>query len=299
LHAQSTPRIIHRREVGALAVVEPSPWLSRLLERYLRGIAVVQVPTVDEMITRALGSSIEAALINESVDHNPLPAQWPQELRHMPVLRCYAPMAGQVLNLPRSPHGHLAKPITRDKVYEALSEMLCSPAIDFAKFPMMERNSRELRKLGQGKSARILVVDDDEDTLQMMSRMLRLTPADVRGKFESVIPVRARSGEQALELLRATGGAAINGIFLDLVLDGMSGFDVLREMETDDCLRQIPVCLVSGYLVSGDPLITPYLELTRRDGLSVNELAQAIAALLGIVLPGLEVNVSYDVKSHG
>lgn len=80
---------------------------------------------------------------------------------------------------------------------------------------------------------RILVVEDDLAAYQALSRWL-----SEAGYF----PIRASQGEQALELARSLRPTAIT---LDLVLPGLSGFDVLRELKRDPLTRHVPVVIIS------------------------------------------------------
>ncbi len=80
-------------------------------------------------------------------------------------------------------------------------------------------------------------------------------------------------------------------MLLDIQLGAVSGFDVLHEVESDDRLRRIPLCIIRGAEVRDGPLVTPYFALTRQGGLTVRELTQTIAAVMRVVLPGVDVSV--------
>ncbi len=60
-----TAHALHRREVGALVVVERSPLVSRLLKRYLAGIDVTQVASLNELRDAARTILPEAVIVNE------------------------------------------------------------------------------------------------------------------------------------------------------------------------------------------------------------------------------------------
>ncbi|MDX1632688.1 MAG: ATP-binding protein, partial [Thermoanaerobaculia bacterium] len=80
---------------------------------------------------------------------------------------------------------------------------------------------------------RILVVEDDPTAYETLRR-----PLEEAG-FRSV---RARSGEEALEMARKFRPAAIT---LDLVLPGIDGLKVLRRLRSSPETREIPVVIVS------------------------------------------------------
>jgi len=82
---------------------------------------------------------------------------------------------------------------------------------------------------------RVLVVDDEREIARLIAR--RLEPFDVE-------TVTVTSGEEALEHLR-TG--RFDAITLDILMPGMSGFEVLRTLRADPRMRGIPVVVVSVF----------------------------------------------------
>ncbi len=79
----------------------------------------------------------------------------------------------------------------------------------------------------------ILVVDDEPGNLALMNGLLR-DRYSVKG---------ANSGERALQIIRETRP---NLILLDIVMPGLSGYDVCRELKADPQLRDIPVIFLSS-----------------------------------------------------
>jgi len=82
---------------------------------------------------------------------------------------------------------------------------------------------------------RVLVVDDEPAIANLIAE--RLHPYDVETEV-------VHSGEEALEHLR-TG--RFDAITLDILMPGMSGFEVLRTLRADPQLRGIPVVVVSVF----------------------------------------------------
>jgi signal transduction histidine kinase/CheY-like chemotaxis protein len=268
-----------RREVGALTVVERNPVLSRLMERHLDGIRVASVATLSEL-AEPDAEAPEVVLINEPAGSALTPLDLPGTLSRIPVFRCYVHGA---LALPAvdgesseiHTHFYLIKPIKREQLYAALATMLAGHDATAERRP-----------------ARVLVVEDEDDASYMLGRMLRLAPSEALPGFDGVTVVKARSGEQAMDILKDAGhpdADLIDVVLLDLVLGGISGYSILAEMERREELRDIPVCVITGQVASGDLLVTPYLEFSRKNGLSSRELAEAVAALTRIALPGVEV----------
>ena len=79
---------------------------------------------------------------------------------------------------------------------------------------------------------RILAIDDDADTREMYSRMLR---------DEGHEAVLAADGIEGLQLMDPKPDLVI----LDLSLPGMDGYDILRAMKADPTTAEIPVLVVS------------------------------------------------------
>ena len=79
----------------------------------------------------------------------------------------------------------------------------------------------------------MLVVDDERPIAELIAA--NLAPFEVKAEI-------ATSGKEAIARLREGGFDALT---LDLMMDGMSGLDVLRELRGDEELRRTPVVVVS------------------------------------------------------
>jgi signal transduction histidine kinase/DNA-binding response OmpR family regulator len=80
---------------------------------------------------------------------------------------------------------------------------------------------------------RVLVVEDDPTVYDVIARHLG------DGGW---VPVRARTGDDALKLARGVRPVAVT---LDLVIPGVDGLSVLRELRADPDTRHIPVIIIS------------------------------------------------------
>ena len=80
----------------------------------------------------------------------------------------------------------------------------------------------------------ILVVDDTTDNLTLMSELLR-------GRYTVKL---AKSGEKALQLAEADPLPDL--ILLDIMMPGMSGYDVIRELKANPATRNIPVIFLTA-----------------------------------------------------
>ncbi len=277
----STPRIVQRREVGNLLVVEPTPLLSRLLSRYIQGMAVASARTVQEAARENQAGRVEAVIVNEAGgDGLNLDAIVPAGLEDVPVVRCHLP--GVLTGLPglasMPVQRLLVKPVTPQQLLEALSDMLGAP-------------------LAAGRPPRVLVVEDDEDTLRMMGEALRAARPDT-------VVQQARTAQQAIECLGLAGGddnanrspdRPFDAMFLDLSLGDTDGMDVLRSIE-QKMPGGLPVCVVTGQEQHAGNLSMPYLAFGRRNGLSVQQAARTIAAFLDAALPGVTVSARWPAQ---
>lgn len=91
------------------------------------------------------------------------------------------------------------------------------------------------------KSVSILVVDDDEISIELVERALRKTKRPYR-----VVP--AGNGLEALSILRGQSDTRIEAPFLvllDLNMPAMNGFEFLDEIRRDDDLRQTVVFVLT------------------------------------------------------
>lgn len=93
------------------------------------------------------------------------------------------------------------------------------------------------RTAGEGESLgrnRILIVEDEPNIVESLSYILR------RADFDVAI---AANGLEALERLRRTKFSAV---ILDVMMPGMNGFDVLREVRADRKLSDLPVIILTA-----------------------------------------------------
>ena len=83
-------------------------------------------------------------------------------------------------------------------------------------------------------ATRVLVVDDSATIRAVLGKMLSQDGYEVIG---------AADGESALELARS---GQPHLVFLDIVLPGMSGFEVLRTLRREAATQAIPIVMISG-----------------------------------------------------
>jgi signal transduction histidine kinase/DNA-binding LacI/PurR family transcriptional regulator/AraC-like DNA-binding protein len=92
-----------------------------------------------------------------------------------------------------------------------------------------------------GQSTRtFLIVDDDPDTLNMYERIVQAHAPDSR-------VLRAHNGRVALEVLEQT---PVDLVLLDLMMPEMDGFALLEAMRARAAMRDIPVIVVTGQVLT-------------------------------------------------
>lgn len=164
-----------------------------------------------------------------------------------PVIGCSVPRLTERA-LSAGALGYLIKPITRADLEEMLAAV--------------------------GKPVRrILVVDDDPEFLQLITRMLYACDSALE-------VVTVSSGEEALAELRSTPPDLM---LLDIVMPGIDGWQVLEAVREDERLKDVPTFFVSAQDPAEQPLVSEFLLATMNGGLSLSKLLRCsleISALL-------------------
>jgi CheY-like chemotaxis protein len=82
--------------------------------------------------------------------------------------------------------------------------------------------------------AHVLCIDDEPGVIELVNLILKTQNIKVEG---------ANSGRAGLEAMRK---APPDAVLLDIMMPEMDGWEVYREMQTDDQLRDIPVIIVTA-----------------------------------------------------
>ncbi|AOE50209.1 response regulator [Kangiella sediminilitoris] len=93
---------------------------------------------------------------------------------------------------------------------------------------------RRRKRLNALAGSRVLIIDDSKTVCSMLGRMLRQNQYDVAVAYNGETGLRMIK-EQLPEL-----------IFLDIVLPGINGFQVLRALRKSPMTKNIPVIMISG-----------------------------------------------------
>lgn len=81
---------------------------------------------------------------------------------------------------------------------------------------------------------RILIVDDEKINLKVLADLLK----------DEYVPVLARDGEQALQ--HASSDSPPDLILLDVIMPGMGGFEIIKNLKNCDKTNNIPVIFVTA-----------------------------------------------------
>ncbi|WP_018871922.1 PleD family two-component system response regulator [Thioalkalivibrio sp. ALJ16] len=95
-----------------------------------------------------------------------------------------------------------------------------------------ERRKKSRQEAARG--LRVLVVDDSRTVVALLVNMLRQNEMDAFG---------AANAEEGLERVREERPDLI---FLDIILPGMTGFAMLRQLRRDPVTENVPVIMISG-----------------------------------------------------
>jgi putative two-component system response regulator len=94
--------------------------------------------------------------------------------------------------------------------------------------------------LNSANKATILVVDDSSDTRNLIITLLE-------NDYQMMV---ANGGEEALKLVQS--GTIPDLIMLDIMMPGMSGYDVCRQLKADSSTCNIPVIFISAMAGEGN-----------------------------------------------
>ncbi|MCO7175118.1 ATP-binding protein [Sporolactobacillus kofuensis] len=90
------------------------------------------------------------------------------------------------------------------------------------------------------QAPKILVVDDDIENLKILIDMLEGIPYNV---------VAVKNGSEALNIVKHE---KLDLVILDLMMPGLSGFDVCREIREQYSLVDLPVLMLTAAIINGD-----------------------------------------------
>jgi signal transduction histidine kinase/CheY-like chemotaxis protein len=216
------------------------------------------VETPDHLAASLAEGMPDAVIYNHPID-TASPGGWQDAMAALPetapLIDCSLPSTGWLFGQDGF-SAVLAKPVSPDRVEQALAKLLDGTA----------RPS-------------LLVVDDDRGFAQLMRRMLQ----SIEGREYRV--ATAYSGEEALRRLRRTKPDAV---LVDLLMPGMTGFEMLQEMRRDTELAAIPVVAVTAATPGEDQVRVSgaTFAVQRKGPFEPGELLRLLGSGLGLANPG-------------
>jgi signal transduction histidine kinase/DNA-binding response OmpR family regulator len=228
--------------VPRLVVVEQGDALQRLVARYLGNVEVVTAPDLASALDTLRQTPPQALLVNTaSVSQVLEDPHWRAALpEETPLIVCSIPGLHEA-SVALGVSDYLLKPVSREALLNALN------------------------RLGL-REGTVLIVDDEPDALHLFGRILASTGTNYR-------VLQARDGQEALEILRERHPDVM---LLDLVMPSLDGFRLLELRERDAMLRDIPVIVISARDPAGQHIASSALAVTRRNGLSAQQLLAGI-----------------------
>jgi CheY-like chemotaxis protein len=150
-----------------------------------------------------------------------------------------------------------------------------APVVDYLVKPVTrDRLLVSLRQLGP-HVRHVLVVDDDPDMARLIAQM-------VNGAGRRYHVTIAYDGAEAL---RALHEAPPDALLLDILMPGIDGHAVLREMRVDDRLRSLPTIVVSAPSQRDDGISAGRVVLGQDGGLTVGQAMRLVKAGLDLLFP--------------
>jgi signal transduction histidine kinase/CheY-like chemotaxis protein len=247
-------RAPHPAMTPRVIVLDSSGTLIRFLTRYMANASILTANSLEEAGRLYRESPAHALILNGdsmSIEMEKVlhSAEMPQDI---PIFVCSLTSAQEEWRT-KGVAELLTKPIARETLLGALG------------------------RLGI-ETGTVLIVDDEPDVLQLFDRIL--TSA---GRGYSVL--LARDGQEALEVI---GEHRPDVILLDLMMPTMNGFQFLETRASTPHLRDIPIILISARDLSGQPLISSAIAITKRSGLSMQEVLavlETVSRMLSIGWP--------------
>ncbi len=116
-----------------------------------------------------------------------------------------------------------------------ITDYLTKPYTDRQLIDATQRAVRTWRTHGP---FRVLIADDESDTVDMLSLVFRQ---------QGFVTLAAKDGAEAIDCVRRDHPDAV---ILDVMMPHMDGWEALKLLKQDEQLRDIPVVMVTGYALS-------------------------------------------------
>jgi len=231
-----------------LLVMTASPSAATLLTRHIRGRRVVIAPTLDHARLLAQRLTPQCVLLDTACDR--LTPNGLQEIAHtwgLPETSFMAiPLPGEeLLRHELSVEGYVTKPVSIQDIRQIL------------------------RRYAPGC---VLVIDDDQDFVRMLRRVLETTDQAYR-------VMCAFSGQEGLALMQHTPADII---LVDLELPDIRGVDLIQRFRANAAWSNVPIIVISAQdqLDDAESIRQPLI-LARPNGLTTSDVVRLVQQVTG------------------
>lgn len=150
-------------------------------------------------------------------------------------------------------------------------------ALDLLIKPISREDLQDALDRLDGSVEKILIVDDDPEMVSLIRRMLH-THIQAGNCWE------AYGGQEALRIMRAEKPDLV---LLDLLMPGMDGRTVLKEMSRDRELLNTKVIVITAEITDDwEVRDCDEIVVRRREGFRLGEMARVLGAVFGELTPG-------------
>lgn len=242
-----TPSVVQSRNSKPLVLVlSNESQMLLLLRRYIDTVHFEQVDTIDEA-RRAVHELFPSAIIADTGGGYQVEtlAQKIDLPPHIPLIIGPLPRM-QRLGLVLDATDYLPKPVSQGDLQEVLMRLPQCPA-----------------------SA--LIIDDNPQVVRLLTRFVKA--------YNSGIKIfKAFNGQRGLEIARARQPDLI---ILDLIMPGMSGYEILTRLAEDEATAQTQIIIISAHSIEEEtaPLMGEF-KLVREAGLSLSQMLEILRAIL-------------------
>ena len=236
-------------EERCLLVIDPDPKVATMIARYVSDGKVIHLPDSHELLPRIERHRPEVVIINTHPSREVDPRIIEQIA--VPVIICSLPSQSWLaINL--RVEGSLVKPIEGDHLLA------------------------EIRRIENVK--RILLVDDDRGFCHLVQRILQTVDTDYDLHL-------AYNGAEGLEAIKAERPDLV---LLDLMMPEVDGFEVIRHMQQDPEMTDIPMILLTATSYAEDVLkqFNNQLSIIRSGGMRTMEVLKYLEAITQAIVSG-------------
>jgi signal transduction histidine kinase/CheY-like chemotaxis protein len=237
-------------EEPVLLVVTRSLSAMALLTRYVSGFRTVAVPDL-EQARHSIGQLVPQMVVIDKACEDLSRSQLEEmarmwELPGTPFITCSLP-GEDPLRQQLAVEGYLIKPVSRQNLWDVL------------------------RQFGEHVD-KVLVVDDDQDFVLLLSRLLEDSPV------RRYHVVSASTGREGLAMIRHYHPDLV---LLDLMLPDMDGIEVIKQVRSRAAWQHIPIVVVSAQDETDHQVsVTGPMMIAKAGGLKTGELVQWIQSLI-------------------